>query len=85
MRFLDCSDPAQINVTVYPNRRLPLKYPAISCGNATSQRIIRVFNGSKCRLIDTDNMEQCFWNSTSQARGGCVTGEAPRHRKEGGR
>lgn len=66
MAFIDCSDPAQANVTIYPNKRLPLKYPAISCGGVTSARIIRVFNGSQCRLIDTDNQEGCYWNATSQ-------------------
>lgn len=68
--YIDCSDPRQVNVTIYPNRRLPLKYPAISCGGVVSQRVIRVYNGSQCRLIDPDNTEECYWNATSQAFSG---------------
>ena len=71
--FLNCSDPAQINKTIFPDPAQPLAVPAVSCGGALSARVLRVVTGgASCPL--TSNASGCAWNQTSQAFSGpgCV-------------
>ena len=67
MVYLNCSDPAQVNVSVFPNPRAPLSVPSVSCGGALSARLLRVYNGTACGLISNP---VCYWNQTAQAFSG---------------
>ena len=65
--FLNCSDPASLNVSIFPDPQRPLSVPSVNCGGALSGRVLRVYNGTRCGLIANAS---CYWNQTAQAFNG---------------
>jgi hypothetical protein len=66
VRVLDCSlaDPG----VVFPNPAQPFAFPAVRCNASISTAPMRVFSGSKCRLIQAGNDQDCSWDNAKQAR-----------------
>jgi hypothetical protein len=77
-RVLDCSMPGQ-NASIFPNPSNPFALPAVRCDAAVSTAPMLVISGSRCRLIQSNNAQACFWNNTAQAfnGAGCVASGAP--------
>jgi hypothetical protein len=77
-RVLDCSMPGQ-NASIFPNPSNPFALPAVRCDTAVSTAPMLVISGSRCLLIQPDNVQACYWNNTAQAfnGAGCVASGAP--------
>ena len=73
--FLNCSDPAKVNVSIFPDPQHPLSVPSVGCGGQIAARVLRVYNGSSCGLIANAG---CYWNQTAQVFDGpdCVAANA---------
>lgn len=53
---------------VHPNRAFPLLVPKVECDRNTSTSPMRVYLGSRCLLIQSDNELNCSWSNSKQAR-----------------
>lgn len=57
---LDCSNASDVNRTIWLDRKNPIKYPAIRC-SGRSDRVLRIFYNTTCKLWREDNPAGCYW------------------------
>ena len=80
VRLLDCSDPAQVNVSIFPDPQRPISIPAVGCGGVLANRTLRVYYNDPwirpplpCALWDAGAQAQllaappCSWNTSAAA------------------
>ena len=80
VRFLDCSNASQVNVSIYPDPQRPISIPAVGCGGVLANRTLRVYYNDPwirpplpCALWDAGAQAQllaappCSWNTSAAA------------------
>ena len=80
VRLLDCSDPAQVNVSIFPDPQRPISIPAVGCGGVVANRSLRIYTNDPwirppqpCPLWDAAaqaallGAPPCVWNASAAA------------------